>query len=105
MRTLKFTIKKQILRKKSDCDFSRIIAGTVGYLYVKFHFDSDWTDCKKAVSFWIGDKEYPVLLDENDSCTVPPEVTATERFDISILGIRPDYKIGTNKFTLRQDVN
>lgn len=106
-RTLEFEVKQQRLIKKRDCDFTNIVAGTVGYLKAKFYFSrSEWRGCKKAASFWVGDEEYAELLDANNTCIIPKEVLAGDRFYISITGLRPgtDYKIVTNKTKVKQEV-
>jgi hypothetical protein len=105
MRTLEFQVEKQRLMKKKDCDFSMIVAGSVNYLKMKFQFSPEWFDCKKAVSFWVGDDEYPVLLDANDECLVHEKVCKEPVFKISVTGLRPDgYTITSSKWTINQEV-
>lgn len=110
MRTLEFTVEKQQLRKKAGCDFSNIVAGSIGYLKAKFYFsEEEWKDCRKVASFWIGATSYPVRLDENDECIVPSEVLGEDKFLVSVKGARVNngkatYKIETNKFKVRQEV-
>lgn len=106
MRTLEFSVDKQMLRKKAGCDFSNIVAGTVGYLQAKFHFSNDeWTDCKKVACFWINDNVYPVLLNDDDSCIIPSEVLKTNSFSVSVTGARSsEYRIETGKYKVKQEV-
>ena len=108
MRILEFNVNKQRLMKKEDCDFSFIVAGSAGYLRAKFYFTEDWDGCKKAASFWIGDAEHAVLLNENDECVIPTEVLKGEKFAISVTGlggrVGHQYKITTNKIKVRQEV-
>lgn len=105
MRTLKFKVDGQTLKKRPGCDFSNIVANTVGYLKAKFYFSSEWRDCKKVASFWLGDKEYPVLLDENNECEIPAEALTDNSFEVSLTGGREDgYRILTNKYKVRQEV-
>lgn len=105
MRTLEFKVDKQVLAKKPGCDFSRIVAKSVNYLQAKFYFsEPEWEDCRKAASFWIENREYPVLL-ENDACMIPAEVLIGDSFSVSVTGARRDgYRINTNKFKIRQEV-
>lgn len=104
-RILEFDVNKQRLTKKRTCNFSNIVAGSVGYLKAKFYFShNEWEGCKKAASFWMDEQEYAVLLDENDSCDIPPEVLTGYKFSVSVKGSRPYYKISTNKTTVRQEV-
>lgn len=104
-RILEFDVNKQRLIKKRSCDFSNIVAGSVGYLKAKFYFSqNEWAGCKKAASFWINEQEYARILDENDSCDIPPEVLTGYKFSVSVTGVRSDYKILTNKIKVRQEV-
>lgn len=103
MRTLEFLVSDQRLRKNPECDFSGIVAGSIGHLKAVFSFSENWGDCKKAASFWVDDHEYPVLL-EDDSCVIPKEALTGEMFKVSVMGAKPDYKITTNKVKVRQEV-
>lgn len=104
MRTLKFSVDGQRLRKRIDCDFSGLVAGSVGYLRAEFEFSDDWAGCKKAASFWIEDQEYAVRLDSNDSCIIPSEALSGALFKVSVVGIRSDYKISTTRTRVHQEV-
>lgn|GEM_PF-842968 len=104
-RILQFDVDKQRIVRKKSCDFSNIVAGSKGYLRAKFFFSQEeWSGCRKAASFWLDDKEYAVLLDENDSCEIPSEVLVGNRFNISVTGVKNDYKITTNKTKVKQEV-
>lgn len=107
MRILEFEVEKQRLRKNPDCDFSNIVPGTSGYLKAVFHFNSpDWIGCKKAASFWLDDREYPVLLDNENSCIIPADALMGGRFEVSVLGMREgSYRILTGKTKVKQEVN
>ena len=59
----------------------------------------------KIARFWLGDEEHAKRLDENDSCEIPPEVLTSKKFEVSVLGAAPDYRIETNKITVRQVVS
>lgn len=106
MRILEFNVSKQRLTKKIDCDFSGLVAGSVGYLKSVFHFsDGEWNKCSmKIARFWIDELEYAVLLDEQNSCTIPSEVLTGNKFEVSIVGAASGYKIETNKISVRQEV-
>lgn len=107
MRILEFNVQKQRLTKKTNCDFSGLVAGSVGYLRAKFYFLGDeWNDCSTRVArFWLDGKEDARLLDENNSCEIPPSVLTGSKFEVSILGAAPGYKIETNKIKVRQGVH
>lgn len=106
MRTLDFTVAKQRLTKKTGCNFSGLVAGTVGYLKVSFEFSGDdWNRCtEKIARFWINEQEHAERLDERNSCVIPPEVLVGNKFEVSVIGAAPGYRIDTNKITVRQEV-
>lgn len=103
MRILEFEVDGQTIRKKPECDFSNIVAGTSGFLRAKFSFSSEWRGCLKAASFWRGKKEYPVLLDRN-ACDIPPEALVGATFRVSVLGKNGDFRIPTNSVLVKQEV-
>ena len=104
MRTLKFIVSGQTIRKSPDCDFSGLVAGSKGYLKAKFQFSNEWHGCKKAASFWLDGKEHAVLLDDFESCLIPDEALANDKFEVSVTGVKNKYKITTNKTKVRQEV-
>lgn len=104
MRTLEFTVDRQRLRKKSDCDFTGIVAGSIGFLRAQFNCSNEWDGCKKAASFWVNDTEYAVMLDENNYCDIPSEALTGDRFEVSLIGVKSNYKITTNKTKVKQEV-
>ena len=105
MRTLEFIVDKQRLRKSPHCSFSAIVAGSVGYLQATFKFSDDWNGYKKAASFWVGEKEYPVLLDENNSCVIPEKALVGEVFEVSVTGMDDSkHFIPTTKIKVKQEV-
>lgn len=104
-RVLEFTVDKQRIVKNRDCDFSHIVAGSVGYLKAKFYFtSSEWKGCKKAASFWINGKESAVLLDKNSTCLIPSEVLVGEKFEVSVTGMKNDLLFSTNRTKVKQEV-
>lgn len=104
MRTLEFKVDGQRLKKQSDCDFSGLVAGSEGYLKAKFTFSDEWLGCKKAASFWIGEREHGALLDSDDSCIIPPEALTGELFQVSVVGMKTGYKIDSTRTKVRQEV-
>lgn len=106
MRILEFNVAKQRLTKKRDCDFGGLVAGSVGYLHAKFYFsENEWGNCSdKIARFWLDEEEYAVRLDENNSCVIPSKVLTVDKFEVSVLGVAPDYRIDTNKIAVRQEV-
>lgn len=104
MRTLKFIVSGQNIKKNPECDFSDIVAGSIGYLQAAFEFSEDWDGCTKVASFWLDNEEHAVRLDENDACVIPSEVLVGERFSVSVTGAKTNYKIKTTKTKVRQEV-
>lgn len=104
MRELRFQACGQRLKKQTDCDFSGLVAGSEGYLRAKFEFSSEWDGCKKAASFWIGEQEHGARLDSDNSCIIPPEALTGELFQVSVVGVKPGYKIVSTRTKVRQEV-
>lgn len=107
MRILEFNVIKQRLTKKLTCDFGGLVAGTVGYLQAKFYFsENEWGGCANRVArFWLDGVEHAVLLDSNNSCVIPSAVLTGSKFEVSVLGAAPGYRIETNKINVRQEVH
>lgn len=107
MRKLEFDVSKQRITKNKDCDFHGLVAGSVGYLAAKFNFSSsEWANCtNKVARFWIDEREYAELLDNSNNCVIPHEVLTGRKFEVSVLGVSPGYRIETNKVSVRQEVN
>ena len=107
MRILEFNVAKQRLTKKRDCNFSGLVAGSVGYLHAKFYFsENEWGNCSdKIARFWIDGQEHAVRLDNANVCVIPPEVLTGKKFEVSVLGAASGYRIETNKINVRQEVH
>lgn len=104
-RVLEFTVDRQRIIKKKDCDFSHIVAGSVGYLKAKFYFtSSEWRGCIKAASFWLNGKESAVLIDKSNTCIIPSDALVSEKFEVSVTGMKDTFKITTNKTKVKQEV-
>lgn len=101
MRILKFIVNGQSLMQDPACDFTGLISGTRGYLHAAFEFDSEWTGCRVAASFFSLDKEYPVIV-ENSRCEIPEQALNFQDFYVQLTGIRDGYKITTNRQIVRQ---
>jgi hypothetical protein len=105
LRTLKFIVDKQIIKKDPSCDFSGLVRGTKGYLEAKFSFSPEWSGCVKVVGFFSGNGvEYkPQPLDKNGCCAIPDEAVKRQSFKIKVYGKKPNYFIQTNEITIIQD--
>lgn len=103
MRTLKFIVDEQSLRKDPDCDFSGVVKGSKGYLQCSFSFSKEWNGCKVAASFWSYDKEIDAAAVVRGVCQIPDGVTNRRRFGVSLTGIKNGYRITTNKIWVEQE--
>ncbi len=101
MRTLEFIVNGQKLQKKPECDFSGLVKGTRGYLNAAFIFGDGWEECGKIAVFYKCGKEYPVEI-QTDRCMIPDSVLENGIFMISLVGIKENYRICTNKVEVRQ---
>lgn len=105
MRTLEFNVNKQRLTKKSECDFSGIVAGSKNYLEAKFYFSPEWDECsRKVASFWNGDEEHAAFLNADNTCVIPHEALTSNKFSVSVIGVNSSYRIGTNRSKVNQEV-
>jgi hypothetical protein len=108
MRELVFDVDQQRLKRNPDCNFEGIVAGSEGYLKLKFNFlGDDWDNCVKIASFIAPaiDGDIGVKLDtETNTCLVPPEASMCDEFAVSLVGAKLDYKIPTNYIRIKQEV-
>ena len=104
MRLLKFNIDAQQIQKDPECDFSNIVSGTKDYLKAQFTFSPEWQDCTIVASFWRGKNEHAMLV-TNGECMIPEEALTGPTFRVSVIGLRGDYRITTNKEIVRQEVS
>lgn len=105
MRTLKFIVEQQTLKKDPSCDFSGLIKGTKGYLKVQFAFSKDWNNCAKVVGFSndYGDEYPPRKLELDGSCYIPEEALKKQTFNVQVFGKKEGFFILTNKSKIIQD--
>ena len=104
MRTLSFVVKNQIIERDSSCDFSGLVAGTIGYLDAKFSFSADWDGCAKVVGFFSKDgKEFqPCILSKDNTCHIPSEALSHHEFCIKVFGKKDGCLITTRPITIKQ---
>ena len=104
MRELKFNVSGQHIRPDPACDFSGIVPGSKGYLKAVFTFDSEWAWCEKIAEFRKYDVEKctSVRLTGN-SCMIPEEELVNKYFYMNLIGIRPGFRIKTNREKVEQD--
>lgn len=102
IRTLRFIVNGQQIKKDPKCDFNKIVRGTSGYLKAGFSLSNEWIGCRIAASFWCLGKEYPAVLNRNE-CFIPKEALIWSNFEVSLTGIKDNYKITTNKIRIVQE--
>ena len=102
MKTLRFIVDGQSIKKDPSCDFKGLVPGTKGYLKASFRFSDEWKGCKKAAVFNSLGREYAVPL-INGTCEIPEEALTWRVFSVKVAGIRDGYRITTNKVEVLQD--
>lgn len=111
MRILEFTVNKQRLMRTPTCDFSGLVAGSVGYLKAKFNFSPEWDGCKKAANFILKDEsgklECGALLNRDDTCVIPTEALVGSEFWVTVKGVKDGgrFQIETGEIRVKQEVN
>lgn len=105
MRTLKFIVDKQIIKRDPNCDFKNLVPGTEGYLQAEFSFSPEWQGCKKVAAFFspMGAEYPPQVLEDGKTCMIPSEALEGRRFKIQVLGKKDGFKLTTNKVTVSQN--
>lgn len=102
MRVLKFMVTGQRIEADPGCNFSGLFPGTEGYLRAEFDFDGDWAGCEKIGVF----SSLGVVCRErlkNNACMIPAEAVKMKNFFVSVVGLRPGYRIVTAKMEVKQD--
>lgn len=104
MRTLVFKVDGQKLYANSPSDISGLVAGTSGYIKVKFLFSEDWNECVKVVAFNAvsGEEFEPRKLDSENSCYIPDDALQYHEFEMKVLGKSKNYTITTRPIRIRQ---
>jgi hypothetical protein len=105
MRTLRFIVEGQIIKRDPECDFTNLVPGTEEYLQAEFAFSPEWEGYAKAASFWsIMGKEYtPKVLEGGKTCMIPAEALSHRSFKIQVVGRSTTSKLTTNKIQITQD--
>lgn len=107
MKTLRFIVENQIIKKDPTCDFSNLVPGTKGYLNAEFSFSKEWDGMTKVVGFYspLGREYSPRALADGKTCIVPFEALEKRIFKIQVIGQSPDsmQKLKTNKIVVYQN--
>lgn len=104
MRILKFIVSGQNIQPDPSCDFAGIFPGTEGYLMASFLFDDTWSGCGKIAEFrkYYTSEPVPVKL-TRDACMIPSDVLTGKTFKVSVVGIRPGFRIKTDITEVKQN--
>lgn len=99
MRTLRFIVDDQIIRKDPNCDFDNLVPGSEEYLEAEFSFSREWDNCLKVVAFYssLGVEYPPQVLRDGRTCIIPAEALLKKVFKVQVIGRRDNYRIKTNK--------
>jgi hypothetical protein len=105
MRTLVFKVDGQNLYANSSSDIGGLVAGTSGYIKVKFLFSDDWNGCVKVAGFESvsGEEFEPRKLDADNSCYIPEKALEYHEFNMKVIGKgKNNYTITTRPIRIRQ---
>lgn len=105
MKTLKFVVENQIIKKDPSCDFSNLVPGTEGFMVAEFSFSKEWDDMPKVVGFYspLGREYPPRVLADGKTCVIPPEALQKRIFKVQVVGKKNDVKLKTNKAIVYQN--
>lgn len=106
MRTLKFIVDGQIIKKDPACSFEGLVPGTDKYLQAEFVLSSEWRDAAIVASFWsmLGKEYQPQKVKINNTCIIPAEALKRRVFKVQLIGLTRDgVKLVTNKLDVCQN--
>ena len=85
MLVIEFNCRNQRLSRYTS---GVVASNSYGYLKFKFNFNtSDWDDVSiKMANFSYKGRNYSILINEDNMCTVPKEVIKTPEFKVSVFG-------------------
>ena len=104
MKTLRFIVDGQTIRKDPDCIFDGIVPGTENYLRAEFSFTPEWKNTSKVVGFYsnLGKEYEPQILEDGYSCMIPPSATKNRIFKICVFGKHGSLTLKTNRLAVEQ---
>ena len=109
MKTLRFIVDNQTIRKDPNCDFSGLVPGSSGYLSAEFIFSKEWDGCLRVAGFFspLGVEYPPRELAYGKSCVIPFEALRKRSFKVQVIGIKyengKEIRLKTNKVVVNQD--
>lgn len=104
MRTLKFIVNGQAIKRDPECDFEGLTPDSSGHLRAEFSFSREWDGLVKVATFRSGNKDYePQPLVDGCSCMIPAAVLKRPIFHIRVIGKKDETKLATNKVFIHQN--
>lgn len=105
MRTLRFIVDGMQITPDPKCNFDGLVPGSSEYVQAEFVFSPEWKGVKKVVAFYsrLG-RQYPAQGIEGDNtCKIPTEALARERFKLCVVGMKNKAMYRTNKVEVIQN--
>lgn len=104
MRTLRFIVDQQHVKRDPTCNFEGLVPGAYNCLKAEFVFSSDWNGCTKVAAFYspLGRELPPQVLKDGYSCVIPMEAVARRSFKIQLVAKKGNLKLTTNKIEIKQ---
>lgn len=105
MKTLRFIVDNQLIKKDPNCDFSNLVPGSKGYMTAEFSFSKEWNGMSKVVGFYspLGREYPPRVLADGKTCVIPFEALEKRIFKIQVVGRKGDTTLRTNKAIVYQN--
>ena len=101
MRTLKFDVDGQLIRKNENCDFTGIVSNTKGYYEAAFTFSKEWEHLDKVAVFRTrtANKFVPLF---NSKCEIPDVITEATTYWVSVCGVKGNTTLTTSEVPVLQ---
>ena len=109
MKTLRFIVDNQTIRKDPTCDFSGLVPGSSGCVTAEFTFSKEWDGYFRVAGFYspLGIEYPPRELASGKSCVIPFEALQKRSFKIQVVGMKivngEKIRLKTNKVVVSQN--
>lgn len=101
MRTLKFNVTSQIIKRDPQSSFKDIVAGTSNYYQAAFVMDESWYGYSCIAQFRGGDEiSYQPII--KGKCKIPDNVLHYNSFFVSVIGKKGEIRLTTNEIQIFQ---
>ena len=85
-------------------DIGNVGGGLVGESEKNMDDALNLIDTLTPCVLWVDEIENAQMLDDSNRCDIPSEVLTGRKFEVSVLGVSPGYRIETNRVAVRQEV-